>query len=74
MFRQTIITVTSISVGLCPAAQAEQALLALDVGAGDCAQSPPLPGAFGVWVVTAGLQRGDVTVAVDHRKNSSAPF
>lgn len=74
MFRQAIITVTSISMGLCPAAWAEQALLALDVGAGGGAQSPPPPchrergAAFGVWTVAAGLQRGDVTVAVDHRK------
>lgn len=80
MFRQAIITVTSISMGLCPAAWAEQALLALDVGAGGGAQSPPPPchwergAAFGVWTVAAGLQRGDVTVAVDHRKNPICSF
>lgn len=35
MFMQAIITVTSISMGLCPVAWAEQALLTLDVGAGE---------------------------------------
>lgn len=35
MFRQAIITVTSISMGLCPVAWAEQALLTLAVGAGE---------------------------------------
>ena len=35
MFRQAIITVTSISMGLCPVVWAEQALLALDVGTGE---------------------------------------
>lgn len=72
MFRQAIITVTSIPVRLCPAAWAEQALFAPDMGAGGCAQDRGAE--FGVWAVTAGLQRGDVTAAVDLRRKTVCSF
>lgn len=77
MFGQAVITVTSISMGLCPAAWAEQALLTLDMGAGEWkmvqrAHSPTDIGTgeqhLGFWTVAAGLQKGEFMVAVDQKK------
>lgn len=77
MFRQAVITVTSISVGLCPAAWAERALLAPDVVLGVVHRAHPLL-AIGRGEqhvgFTPGIQRGDITVAVGHRKKPLCSF